>query len=123
MTPNSVGVGNIFYGSDGYLVVKGYDYYESYVNQGKEKGPSRKAGGNHWANFIKAVRSRKTSDQNGPVETAALSSSLAHLGNISYRLNRQLQFDPKAGRFTGDDQANAMLTRSYRAPFVVPEKV
>jgi len=120
---DGVGVGNIFYGSDGYLVVKGYDYYESYVNQGKEKGPSRKAGGNHWANFIKAVRSRKTSDQNGPVETAALSSSLAHLGNISYRLNRQLQFDPKAGRFTGDDQANAMLTRSYRAPFVVPEKV
>ena len=118
-----VGVGNIFYGSEGYMVVKGYDHYETFVNQGKEKGPSRKEGGDHYANFIKAVRSRKTSDQNGPVETAHLASSLAHLGNIAYRLNRQLHFDPKTERFVGDSQANAMLTRKYRAPYVVPEKV
>ncbi|MCX6621814.1 MAG: Gfo/Idh/MocA family oxidoreductase [Acidobacteria bacterium] len=120
---NGVGVGNIFYGSDGYMVVKGYDQYETFVNQGKEKGPSRKAGGDHFANFIKAVRSRKTADQNGPVETVHLSSSLAHLGNIAYRLNRQLSFDPKTERFVGDEQANALLTRQYRAPYVVPEKV
>ena len=61
----------------------------------------RKAGGNHFANFVKAVRSRKTSDQNGPVETAHLASALAHLGNISYRLGRQLEFDPKTEKFVG----------------------
>jgi predicted dehydrogenase len=120
---DGAGVGNIFYGSEGYLVVKGYDTYEIYLGQKREKGPARKAGGDHYANWIKAIRSRKTSDQNGPVETAHLASALAHLGNISYRLGRQLTFDPAKERFVGDEQANAMVTRNYRPPFVVPEKV
>ncbi len=120
---DGVGVGNIFYGDKGYLVVRNYDAYEIYLGPKREKGPARRAGGNHFANFLKAVRSRKTSDQNGPVETAHLASALAHLGNISHRLNRQLDFDPKTERFIGDEQANALLTRNYRAPFVVPEKV
>ncbi|MEJ7711795.1 MAG: hypothetical protein WKF84_18490 [Pyrinomonadaceae bacterium] len=118
-----VGVGNIFYGSEGYMLVKGYDSYEVYLGQKKEKGFVRKAGGNHYANFIKAVKSRNTSDQNGPVETAHASSALAHLGNIAYRLGHQLQFDPQKERFISDDQANKMLTRKYRPPFVVSEKV
>ena len=120
---HGVGVGNIFYGSDGYMLINGYDTYEVYLGQKREKGPSRKAGGNHYANFIQAVRSRKAEDQNGPVETAHLSSALAHLGNISCRLGRQLQFDPAMEKFVGDDEANRMLTRNYREPFVVPEKV
>ena len=118
-----VGVGNIFYGSDGYMLVRNYDAYEVYLGPKREPGPKRKAGGNHFANFIKAVQSRKPSDQNGPVETAHLASALAHLGNISFRLGRQLTFDPKAEKFVGDEKANAMLGRKYRAPFVVPEKV
>jgi len=117
------GVGNIFYGSEGYLAIKGYDAYNIYLGQKREKGPSRRAGGNHWANFIKAVRSRNIADQNGPVETAHLASALAHLGNISVRLGRTLTFDPKTETFTGDSDANAMLKRNYRSPFVVPEQV
>jgi predicted dehydrogenase len=116
-------VGNIFYGSEGYMVVKNYDRFEIYLGPLREKGPARQAGGDHFANFLKAVRSRKTSDQNGPVETAHLSSALAHLGNISHRLERQLVFDPRKEQFVGDEQANAMLSRKYRAPFVVPEQV
>ncbi len=117
------GVGNIFYGSEGFLVVNGYDTYDIFVGQKKERVGGRKAGGDHYANWIKAIRSRKTSDQNGPVETAHLSSGLAHLGNISHRLGRQLEFDPVKEKFVGDKEADAMLTRKYRAPFVVPEKV
>ncbi|MEK7750443.1 MAG: Gfo/Idh/MocA family oxidoreductase, partial [Acidobacteriota bacterium] len=117
---DGAGVGNLFYGSDGYMVIKGYDSYEIFLGAKREKGPARRAGGDHYANFIKAVRSRKTSDQNGPVETAHLASALAHMGNISYRLGRQLTFDPVKERFVGDQQANAMVTRQYRAPFVVP---
>ncbi|HSB13757.1 MAG TPA: Gfo/Idh/MocA family oxidoreductase [Bryobacteraceae bacterium] len=120
---DGAGVGNLFYGSEGYMVVKGYNEYAIYLGERRERGPARKAGGDHYANFLKAVRSRKTSDQNGPVETVHLASALAHLGNISYRLGRQLTFDPAAEKFVGDQQANAMLTRNYRAPFVVPEKV
>ena len=88
-----------------------------------QPGPARKAGGDHFANFIKAVRSRKTSKQNGPVETAHLSSALAHLGNIAFRLGRVLNFDPATEKFVGDKEANPMLTRQYRAPYVVPERV
>lgn len=120
---DGAGVGNIFYGTNGYMVIKGYDTYETYLGQKREKGPGRKAGGDHYANFVKAVYSRKTSDQNGPVETAHLSSALAHLGNIAYRLQRQLTFDPKTERFVGDEQANEMLTRKYRPKFEVPENV
>jgi predicted dehydrogenase len=116
-------VGNIFYGSDGYLVIYNYDRYAIFLGQKKEPGPSRKAGGDHYANFIKAVQSRKTSDQNGPVETAHNASALAHLGNISYRLGRQLTFDPKSETFVGDAEANQFLKRNYRKPYVVPEKV
>jgi hypothetical protein len=57
------------------------------------------------------------------VETAHLASALAHLGNISHRLERQLTFNPETERFVGDEQANGMLSRKYRAPFVVPAKV
>jgi predicted dehydrogenase len=122
-TEDGAAVGNIFYGKDGYMVIKGYDSYEVFLGEKREKGPARKAGGDHYANFLKAVRSRRTADQHGPVETAHLSSALAHLGNISFRLERQLRFDPRKERFDGDAEANAMLTRNYRAPFTVPDKV
>lgn len=116
-------VGNIFYGTEGYMVVKGYDTYETFLGQKKEKGPSGKAGGDHYANFIKAVYSRKTADQHGPVETAHLASGLAHLGNIAFRLDRVLQFDPAKEKFVGDAEADKMLTRKYRKGFEVPAKV
>ncbi len=38
-------------------------------------------------------------------------------------LGAALEFDPKAAKFTNNDDANALLTREYRKPFVVPEKV
>jgi len=123
---DGVKVGNIFYGDKGYMLIKGYDSYETFLNVGSEKyepGPSRKAGGDHFKNFIEAVRTRDKSLLNAPVETAHLSSALAHLGNISYRLERQLTFNPAAELFIGDDEANSMLTRNYRSPYVVPDKV
>jgi hypothetical protein len=51
------------------------------------------------------------------------SCALIHLANISYRLGRSLDFDPKSMKFVNDNEANAMLTKEYREPFVVPEKV
>ncbi|HEY4654628.1 MAG TPA: Gfo/Idh/MocA family oxidoreductase [Cyclobacteriaceae bacterium] len=118
---DGAGVGNIFYGDKGYMVVKGYDHYETFLGREREPGPSSKAGGDHYKNFIECVRSRDRSKQNGPVETAHLSSALAHLGNIAYRLGRVLTFDPKTEKFIADEEADRMLTRNYRAPFAVSE--
>jgi predicted dehydrogenase len=103
-------VGNIFYGEKGYMVVKGYGTGEL---------------GLHFQNWFDAVRARDMSIQNGPVQTGHLSSSLAHLGNIAYRLERQLQFDPVAERFIGEgeNEANAMLSRDYRAPYLLPDVI
>lgn len=46
------------------------------------------AGANHMANFVAAVRSRRTQDLNAPIAEGHLSSVLCHLGNISWRLGR-----------------------------------
>jgi hypothetical protein len=43
--------------------------------------------------------------------------------NNTYCLGPMLKFDPKAEKFVGNAKANELLTRPYRAPFVVPEKV
>jgi predicted dehydrogenase len=125
---DGAGVGNIFYGDKGYLVVRGYDTYETFLGEKREKGPSRSERGEltlHFQNWIDAMRARDMSKQNGPVQTGHLASSLAHLGNISYRLGIQLDFDPVAERFigSGENEANAMLSRDYRAPYLLPEVV
>ena len=119
-------VGNIFYGDKGYMVVKGYNSYETFMGDNREKGPTNSDRGEldmHFTNWFDAIRARDKSIQNGPVETGHLSSALAHLGNISYRLGRQLNFDPVAERFISDEDANRMLTREYRAPYILPEEV
>jgi predicted dehydrogenase len=122
----------------------------------------------HFANFISAVRSRKTTDLNADVEVAHYSSALCHIGNIAYRVGKEcpypqakeelkdnaaamelfesmthnlakgndidaeklgirvsptLAFEGETERFVENDAANALLTRKYREPFVVPEKV
>ncbi len=120
------GVGNIFYGSEGYLVIKGYSHYESFLGKGGKPGPKRSDGdpvGKHFANFIDAVRNRDPKRLHAPVQTAHTSSGLAHLGNIAYRLGRRLTFDPAKETFPSDSEANAMLRREYRKPFVVPDQV
>jgi predicted dehydrogenase len=116
-------VGNIFYGSNGYLVIDGYGKYYSFLGKEQQPGPSRVEEGDNWANFIQAVRDRKPESLNAPVEEGAISCTLMHLGNIAYRLGRTIQFDAATMSCPGDEEANRMLTRAYREPFVVPEAV
>ncbi len=136
-TEEGATVGNIFYGDKGILVVDGYDKYSTYLGKNREPGKSgsdggksadgmdRGAGGTdgHFANFIEAVRKHDKSILNGPVESAHLSSGLAHLGNIAYKLERVLNFNPASETFVNDPEADKMLTRNYRKGFEVPDKV
>jgi predicted dehydrogenase len=45
------------------------------------------------------------------------------LDGLTYRLGRKLTFDAASESFVGDSQANELLTRHYRAPFVVPDHI
>jgi predicted dehydrogenase len=116
-------IGNLFYGSKGYLAIEGYDAYKTWLTNQVEPGPSGKGSGDHWANFIECVRSRRAEDIHAPIEEGHISCTLLHLANTSYRLGRVLNFDPAKEQVINDDEANRMLRGSYRAPYVVPEQV
>jgi hypothetical protein len=69
------------------------------------------------------VHSRKQKDLTCDIEEGHLSAALCHMANISYRTGRKLHFDSKAERFVNDAEADSLVTRKYREPFVVPENV
>ena len=121
--PSNNVIGNTFFGSGGYLAVETEARYATFMGRKQEPGPGRRAAGDHFANFIGAVRSRNVAELTCPIEEGAISCTLVHLANISYRLGRSLTFDAKTMACVGDKEANAMFTRAYRKPFVVPEKV
>jgi predicted dehydrogenase len=52
-----------------------------------------------------------------------LQANEVDIDNTKPRLGQFLKMDPKTERFIDNDAANEMLTRNYRAPFVVPDKV
>ena len=168
-TPDLLGakIGVIFYGTDGYLVTPFNSSATAFDLQGKVV-KTFKGGGDHFGNFLSAVRSRKPQDLKAPILEGHLSAALCHLGNISYRLGElytagetadrlkaikthekvqetldrtiahlnenhvkldantkfrvgdSLPFDSAAEAFTGNEAANKLLTRDYRAPFIVP---
>jgi predicted dehydrogenase len=70
---------------------------------------------NHFRNFIDCVLSRQ--EPVAPIEQAHRSITIAHLGNISLRLGRDLRWDPNSERIIDDEQANNMLLRPMRAPW------
>jgi predicted dehydrogenase len=116
-------IGNQFYGSNGYLAIDGYNKYTSVLGKDQKPGPTANARDEHWANFIGAVRSRRREDLTAEIEEGALSCNLVHLANISYRVARTIHWDPKTMTCVGDAEATKLLTRPYRAPYVVPKNV
>jgi predicted dehydrogenase len=164
------GVGVIFEGSEGYLVMSSYSDGAAFDLEGTSIQEFRGGGDHHhYANFIDAVRSRNAEDLNADILEGHLSSALCHLGNISYRLGETvstnealerleslgstenvkatlertvehltanhvdlgatpfrlgalLKLDPMAETFVEHADANRLLTREYRPPFVVPSR-
>jgi hypothetical protein len=116
-------VGNIFYGSNGYLAIDGYDAYKTWLTDEVAPGPSGKSSGDHYANFTDCIRSRRAQDIHSPIEEAHISTTLVHLANASYRLGRTLRFDPAQETVIGDEEANGLLRGTYRSPYIVPEEI
>ena len=118
-------IGNLFYGSDGWMSMEGFGF-RVYKGEKKEKIMDEKGDDSslpHVVNFLEAVRSRNYEHLHADIAIGATVAALAHLANISYRLGRKLNFDPQTMQFPGDAEANKMLTRVYRAPYIVPAKV
>jgi len=118
-----VKVGNLYFGTEGVLAIVGYNNWQVYYGQKMEKGPGGEGGGDHYDNFLKAVRSRDRKSLTADIEEGHQSSAYCHLGNIAYKLGRKLHINPSSESFLNDPEADSMLTRPYRAPFVVPTKV
>ena len=116
-------IGNLYYGSEGYLVIDNYNKYYSFLGKNWEKGPEATSSGDHYANFFDAIRANKREMLNAEIAEGAISCTLMHLGNIACRLGRTLEFDARTMTIKGDSEANRMFTRNYRKPYVVPEKV
>ena len=115
-------IGNLVYGSKGYMA-KTVRNWQTYMGRKREPGPTGSGTGNHYQNFVNAIREGDARTFNKSIEEGFYTCALIHLANISYRLGRSLDFDPKTQQIVNDDHANAMLTREYRKPFVVPDKV
>ena len=169
-TPDYKGaaIGVVFHGEKGYLVSASYEKLQAFDHEGQVI-ETFTGGGNHFQNFLDAIRADDSGLLNAPCLEGHISSSLCHLGNVSYRLGSSevlakteapfpnlpggaevfggmcehlitngvdaksakivagvpLDFEPEAEQFTGDHaaEANRMLGRDYRAPFVVPAEV
>ena len=132
-------IGNMFFGTDGYLELDGGTWKAFRERETEPFAQSKKGGGSnadisltgpagteHFANFINAIHSGKDQDLHCDIREGFFSTALPLIANISYRLDRKLNFmggDMDMERFVQDPEANAMLTRSYRPPYVVPEDV
>jgi predicted dehydrogenase len=130
----SVRVGNLFYGSKGWLSIDGSNW-QSYFGPKNEKGPgSAPPSGSgsdagaaarvqfpHYQNFVDAIRANDPKLLTCDVLEGHLSSALPHLANISYRVGRALVFDGKSESFVDDKKADRLLTREYRKGFEVPK--
>jgi predicted dehydrogenase len=126
-SPLNIGVGDLFYGSDGWAAMsdQGFQAYkgtssELILEEKVERG-GPDATALHMQNFLAAVRSRREQDLHDPLSNAVPSANLCHLANISYRVGRGLKIEPgPAPKFTGDPEATKMVTRPvYRKPYEV----
>jgi predicted dehydrogenase len=128
-------IGNLFFGTKGWMHLNDTEWF-TFMGRKNEPGPSCAGGEVHnslvltgsgaggiFENFINAIRSGNHKDLCSDVESGHMSSALPHMANISYRLGRCLRFDGAEEKFIDDKDANKMLTRKYREPYVVPQKV
>jgi predicted dehydrogenase len=73
----------------------------------------------HVKNFLECVKTRAlpTCD----IEIAHRSTNTCHLGNVSYKLGRKLEWDVDTETFKNDSEANALLKREPRKGYELPE--
>lgn len=101
-------IGVIVQCENGYVVIPNYVSATAFDNDGN-KLQSWNGGGDHFENFLKAVRSRKRSDLNADIVEGHISSALCHTGNISHFVGEKASHDEIASSVRGDE----LLADSY----------
>ena len=105
-----------YYGTEGTALALN-DRWEVHWRDGKVE-QTRASGGSHEENFLECVKTRRK--PHADVEIGRLSTMLCHLGNVSYKLGRDVRFDPKTEKF-GDAEANKLMNKEYRAGYELPK--
>jgi len=117
-----MGMGVLFEGTKGMLVTN-YGERKIFLD-GKEltdlpdvpRTIARSRG--HHRNFLDCVKTRELTESH--LDYAHRMTIPMHMGNISFRLGRKLTWDGERELFVGDDAANRLLSRRYRAPWSLP---
>ena len=96
--------------------------YDKYPEDRTEKDLERHVASalrGHWRNLLDMIdtRGRPVSD----IEQGYISAASCIMANLSCQLGRQLVWDPAQGQFVGDEEANKLLARPYRSPWVHPD--
>jgi predicted dehydrogenase len=125
--PLNVGVGVLFYGSEGWAAMsdQGFQAYRGdsseLIMEERPVPGERDPTSLHMQNFLECVRSRREQDLHDPIVNSVPAADLCHLANISYRVGRVLKIEPgPVPKFTGDAEATKMVTRPvYRKPYEV----
>ncbi len=114
-----------FFGSKGHMHIKADG--EFVVTLGRNKEPEAPVDPlpevNHYANWVEAIRSGDRGAQNAEIRETRLSTALCHLGNVAYRVGREVGFDPATERFIDCPEGDAMSKRTGRPPYVIPDEV
>jgi predicted dehydrogenase len=121
--PHNVDSGAEFYGTDGQMFLSRRGKLQILDGQNQPKPASITPRGQddeaHVRNFLAALRQGDSLSAD-PL-TGHLSAALCHLGNIATRLGRSLEFDPVTEQIVGDDEANRLVGREYRAHWGRPQ--
>ncbi len=112
------GSGVSFHGENGTLVVdrSGWKVYDSKERLNSDTSDQLNS---HLRNFIDCVRTRQR--PNADIEIGHLSTTLCHLGNVAWQLNREVRFDEASQTFEDDVEANKLLSKTYRDPWQLPK--
>ena len=114
------GMGTLFIGDKGWVHVDRGGTLETYPESLRTSviGPEEihlYKSDNHIQNFLDCVRSREKTIT--PAEVAHHSIMVGHLGMISMRLGRRVNWDPDTERFINDEEADRLLSRPMRSPW------
>ena len=121
-------IGAYFYGTKGTLHIGWQDGWTFYPTDSKaqtqhEDSQLQQPDGHNlkllWADFMESIESGKKAVAN--IEVAHRASVLPLLGMISWRTGRSLEWDAAKEQIIGDPEANKLLSRPYRGPWVYPE--